>query len=390
LLSDDSMWSTLTPDQVRTGFNLPKSSTVVMPAKWQLHKAGIKSAHKTVPSTATSTATKTNTISNKVSYVRELETESKVNVIERVDAFLKGTMCWKQTSQRGIGTIPNSCTDPAHPSMDAGLCYAACNSNEHGVATMCIQNSCETGYTDYGLTCTYTAGALLVGKGCCCTVFGCCNKNCGYGYEDDGGCFCRAITYGISRDRGVGIIPTGCPSGEVNNAGLCYNQCPANSVGLATTCWAQCGGSNPFDCGAACASDQSSCVSGVVDMVTGPLSIVLNVVTGGELGTAVKGVGEAAMAAVEDGAKAMVNAAAERMSELAAQNLSAEGVQTTIQNMVTQAGTNLKTAAMNQIYTTAQQVYQGQNINSIDFSSLASLDPTGIASTVMAFAKPMC
>jgi len=375
LFTDESMWSTLTSDQVKTGFNLEKNTPVVMPQKWQLLKAGINSAVQ-IPNSFTS----------------DLEVSTlKVNVIERIDAFLKGNICWKGTTQRGIGTIPNVCTDSTHPSMDAGLCYKACNSDEHGVATMCIKNQCNSGYTNFGLTCTYTAGALLKGKGCCCTVFGCCNVNCGYGYQDDGGCICRAITYGIEWDRGVGLIPTGCPTGRTNNAGLCYNQCPPNYVGLATTCWARCGGATPTDCGAACASDTGSCVTGVVDMITGPLTIVLNVVTGGELGAAVKGVGTAAMAAVKDGAKAMISAAAERMAELAAKNLSVDGVKTLITNMGKQAASNLKSAAVDQIFSAAQQVYQGKDINTgIDLDTIANLDPTGIASTVMAFAKPLC
>lgn len=375
---DESMWSTLSSDNVRTGFQLQKNSPVVMPRKWQLHRGGVKhSSHNS---------------NSKHPFTSELEmsTGARVNLHERIDAFMKGTLCWKDTTQRGIGTIPTSCTNPSNPSFDAGLCYAACNSNEHGVATMCIQNSCETGYTDYGLTCTYTAGALLVGKGCCCTVFGCCNVNCGYGYQDDGGCLCRAITYGITRNRGIGIIPTGCPSGQVNNAGLCYKQCPANYVGLATTCWQQCTGSTPVDCGAACATDTATCVNDVIDMVTGPLTIALNVVTGGEIGTALKSVGTVAMAAVEDGVEAMIKAAAERIADLAAKNLSTSGIAATITNMAKQAGVNLATTAPTAIASAAMQVYEGSSVTTTTLSAIASIDPTGIASTVIAYAHPLC
>jgi len=372
LSTDESMWSSLTSDQVQSGFKLSHPN-VVMPQKWQLLEAGIHHA----------------ALRDSSPHTVELELSTEASLNERIDAFLKGSMCWKSTTQRGIGTIPNSCTDPSHPSMDAGLCYKSCNANEHGVATMCIKNNCDPGYTDFGLTCTYTAGPLLVGKGCCCTVFGCCNVKCANGYEDDGGCFCRAITYGIEWDRGVGLIPTGCPSGRTIEAGLCYNQCPANYVGLATTCWEKCSGSTPVDCGAACASDTATCVSDIVDMVTGPLTIVLNVVTGGELGTALKSVGTVAMDALEDGVKAMVKAAADRMAELAAKNLSIDGVKATIQNMVSKIPSNLQAAATQQIFSAAQQTYEGHDA-SADYSAIASIDPTGIASTILAFAKPLC
>jgi len=125
-------------------------------------------------------------------------------------------------------------------------------------------------------------------------------------------------------------------------------------------------------------------------MVTGPLTIALNVVTGGEIGTALKSVGTVAMAAVEDGVEAMIKAAAERIADLAAKNLSTSGIAATITNMAKQAGVNLATTAPTAIASAAMQVYEGSSVTTTTLSAIASIDPTGIASTVIAYAHPLC
>jgi len=44
-----------------------------------------------------------------------------------------------------------------------------------------------------------------------------------------------------SQGRGVGVVPTGnCPSGQTNDAGLCYESCRSEYSGFATTCTANC------------------------------------------------------------------------------------------------------------------------------------------------------
>jgi hypothetical protein len=50
--------------------------------------------------------------------------------------------------------------------------------------------------------------------------------------------FCWKDSYG----RGVGLIPTGCPEGKVNQAGLCYRPCSSGFKGVGPVCWAHCAG----------------------------------------------------------------------------------------------------------------------------------------------------
>jgi len=47
---------------------------------------------------------------------------------------------------------------------------------------------------------------------------------------------CWKDTYG----RGVGTVPTSCPSGQENNAGLCYPLCKSDFYGVGPVCWQYC------------------------------------------------------------------------------------------------------------------------------------------------------
>lgn len=287
------------------------------------------------------------------------------------------SICWKGTYDRGVGLVPSYCTDPAHPSYEVGLCYQSCHANEHGVATMCILNSCPSGYTDYGLTCTYSSAGY--GKGCCCTIFGCCNTNCNGNpnFYDDGGCMCQPKTIGKSWDRGIGIVPTGCSPDRHNENGLCYTSCQAGYTSFATGCWANCAGSFSFDCGMACATSEATCIQGIFDMVSSPLMLILDVATGG-------GAAEVTDALMV-GAKALVKAAMAKLADGVAE----EAVSTTIKTMATKIGKTIADSAVNKVMSIAAQT-AGGDPPPADLSMLTGLDPTGISDIVLAYNHPIC
>jgi len=297
-----------------------------------------------------------------------------------------GDVCWKSSSQRGVGTIPNACTDSAHPNYQAGLCYASCPSGQsNGVGPVCW-SVCPSGYTDIGALCSFS-GTNVYGKGCCCTVFGCCH-NCNSGYTDVG-CLCQVTaptTAKSSSPRGAGLIPTGCPSGRNNEAGLCYNSCPSGSVGLATTCWSKCSGALSTDCGASCASSSGACAGAVYDMVSAPLMIAIDLATDGALGTAVKTGTSIAKTAMESGVSALVKAAASKI----ASGLAADAVKGTIQTMAKGIGAYIKDSAVTGIVDYAAHTTVTGSIPTPDLDMLTALDPTGISGLIIAYAHPIC
>ena len=182
-----------------------------------------------------------------------------------------GPMCWKpgKSHPRGFGTIPNSC--PTGRALEAGLCYTHCNAGYHGLGPMCwsgakshprgagtIPNQCEQGKTlDAGL----------------------CYPPCPPGYKGVGpACWIALEGYG----RGVGTIPKCSPSLEFD-ASLCYKKCDKGYKGVGPVCWGYCDseGTHPFDCGAACSTNEAACAGAIVQMIQAVGEVVLNVVTMG-------------------------------------------------------------------------------------------------------------
>jgi len=55
-----------------------------------------------------------------------------------------GDACWKGSSTRGVGTIPDTC--PSDQDKNGALCYPKCSDGYYGVGPVCWQ-SCPAGYT---------------------------------------------------------------------------------------------------------------------------------------------------------------------------------------------------------------------------------------------------
>ncbi|XP_045197915.2 uncharacterized protein LOC123552364 [Mercenaria mercenaria] len=98
-----------------------------------------------------------------------------------------GTNCWRGSYGRGAGRVPDKAP-------------------------------CPPGLRDDGTSCW--SDAHIYGKGCCCTIWGCCG-NCKSGYHDDG-CTCRKTDVGIK----VTLFQRyRCHSDEERNGALCYPKC---------------------------------------------------------------------------------------------------------------------------------------------------------------------
>ncbi len=184
----------------------------------------------------------------------------------------------KASLPRGVGTVPTNC--PSGQVNDAGLCYPSCKAGDTGVGPVCY-GPCPAGTTDIGLICSRTVPKTSYGRGagtlpnvcgsgrenqaglcypsCRSGYYGVgpvCWQSCRSGYRDDGlSCFKNLFDFYFkdSYGRGAGTVPNQCPSGRVNNGGLCYTACNAGFTGVGPVCWQVCP-SGTTDTGAFCES----------------------------------------------------------------------------------------------------------------------------------------
>jgi len=354
-----------TSEQFQTALGLAQKP--VMPLAFQLQNAGI-----TVPSDGKDTIL------------------GEINMEQKMKDW--GSMCWKRTLPNGVGVIKNGCPSD-HASFENGLCYVPCNSNEHSDgATQCILNQCPQNYYSSGIyTCQWN-GPLTFLKGGCCTIFSTqwCNYNCPPNYGDDGMCSCT-VKIGVptttlkSRTRGIGLIPTKCPAGTVQDPSglLCYPPCPSESKMVGPVCWHQCPASAPVDCGAACGV--SDC-SGIFNMVIAPLQVVVDIATGGTLGTAIRSGITAAKTAIKTGVSALVKGAAAKLAE----GFTKESVKSTLVSMASKAGKVLQSGVVDKIIEAASQPNPAGPIATTVIDAISDVDPTGLTAVVGAFMHPLC
>ncbi|KAL6072097.1 Pyridine nucleotide-disulfide oxidoreductase domain-containing 2 [Balamuthia mandrillaris] len=190
--------------------------------------------------------------------------------------------CYKKTSTRGVGTIPNSC--PSGFEGQGLLCYPLCQDGFYGVGPVCWQACPADKYTDTGAFCQpktqwgdssacpwYDKCGLTFKKGC---------VRCPSGMEAQG-CVCHfpgtslfaKKTYG----RGVGKEMI-CSAGKEKDAGLCYPPCPAKTYGVGPVCWQHCPPTQPFSCAVACTKDQSTCSGNIAEFSSTILTLTLQLV----------------------------------------------------------------------------------------------------------------
>lgn len=149
-------------------------------------------------------------------------------------SFLKMSLnnfCWKQTIDRGVGTIPNYCNKKEY--VD-GLCYNYCKKDYKGVGAVCWEN-CKRGYHDDGAFCRKSIPLHIYAK----------------------------KTYG----RGIGTIPK-CSPDLIYDGGLCYNSCNKTYEGVGPLCWKTCSDKLPISCGAGCAISRTICMNTILNQIT--------------------------------------------------------------------------------------------------------------------------
>ncbi|GLC46768.1 hypothetical protein PLESTF_000429100 [Pleodorina starrii] len=185
--------------------------------------------------------------------------------------------------------------NPGDEDNGSGTCYPACRAGyRSNGATLCIQSDCPAGYDNLTESCFRRFDTYF--KGCCCTFWGCCNRQCSPGYADDGGCMCTKwpdIIWKSTYDRGAGYpklrlrarksyMPRqwsalqsfsrktqsrgsqslGCATDKEYDAGLCYPYCRSGYKGVGPLCRQTACPPGLTDCGTYCApSAAGSCAN---------------------------------------------------------------------------------------------------------------------------------
>ena len=251
----------------------------------------------------------------------------------------EGAFCWKRTYGRGVGTIPKGCGDKQN---QAGLCYTPCKADYDAVGPLCWAE-CRSGFRDDGATCF---------------------KSLFNFYFKD--------TYG----RGAGTIPKQCDRNEENDAGLCYDKCKDGFEGIGPVCWRRCEGDTPVNCGLACASSRSACVSKVFEQIVSVLQLAEGIV---ELVVTLGG-----SSAIKASAKAAMNALYQTARGAVLKGASKADFILLMKKMALKAGKQFSQAA-------AETAYVKAAANTgFSFEDFAALDPTGIADVVLAFTSEVC
>ncbi len=224
--------------------------------------------------------------------------------------------CYLNSWGRGAGEAVSYC--PPGKSKEGGLCYDACRPGySSDGATICYQNCPGSGGWTATLTsCTkpsyYDRGIGIApeidncGRGnwkcdhyscksnrqlengmcyeipregfkCTVTV---CTPRCPDGMTDFG-VGCTKHSY----NRGVGG-PMTCQPDQEMDASLCYKKCGADATGVGPVCWQNCP-SGTKACGAGCAASAATCASTVTDMIMGPATMAMNVLTFGVSSTTI-------------------------------------------------------------------------------------------------------
>ncbi len=343
------------------------------------------------------------------------------------------SFCWKQNFGRGVGTLPSAC--PNGYSHELAACYTTCKAgyeNWSSGAVTCEQQ-CPSGFTDNPGTCLKPAATSSAGypwkfgdpfdltgamarcnsanPGLGCYISGAIvYPNCAAGFHKfgdlvctpncpanmtDSGAFCSKQTYTRSM-----TVP-GCASGTTNDSGLCYSSCGAGFDGVGPVCWSQCPSDHPFQCGAACAVNQSACAAAVGNMVYSTVGVAINAASFVLGGPGITTAGRAALEGAETARTAEVLAQTAETGEASLMSaVKTYGVtfgktfaKTMLKNQFDNKNlywslakaTKVELGAINKA-ATESGITKDSN-SGFDPSVLAAADPTGLASMVMSFAK---
>ncbi|MET0340682.1 MAG: hypothetical protein ABW252_06755 [Polyangiales bacterium] len=338
-------------------------------------------------------------------------------VAVRADA--QDSVCWKPSSGRGAGTVPDTC--PAGKEKLGLLCYTMCPAGTKRVGVDC-HSVCPAGLRDDGLFCRaaeYGRGAGYPWQGGDPGIVweeswwsgmfarcerdhgrGNCEKNgsivypkCAPGYDAAGCCICRprqpncaalglagAVDLSCAKVVKVGEPSAGtCGGGREFQAGLCYAGCASGSYGVGPVCWGRCPASRPTDCGAMCGTNAGACAAAITEQVVGTLEVIANVAltvaTAGASTGAQVGANVAKSAAQASGKTIIKNASAQTVKGLTKAQIKQE-----IKDIALEAGQAIAEGQLEQLANAAAGL-------EFDFTSL---DPTGISGMIKSFVLPMC
>jgi hypothetical protein len=340
--------------------------------------------------------------------------------------------CWKDSYGRGVGKVPSHC--PSNKETIAGgvLCYTKCHhlGNYARFGYDCHQR-CGSGWNDHGLLCHrgnhgrgvgiiqcgwdyWASSSSTLGEhtpngrrllGNAKTRLVCGGKFCSGGRQDCLGlCYhpcpgshpnwigcnlCGVSCTGNGYAHGIapscpkkihcshGLEAATCPPGWDYDAGLCYQKCRSGFTGVGPVCWGDAptvSGKKWVHCGMGAARDDAACGSAITNQILGPLEIIAFVATAGSSGAAATG----AKAAARAGTKV-----AQAGGKLAALKKAAKSLD---KGMEVVGKTTGYVSAMNNV-NSAESVTDGVRAA----AELASVfDPTGVSSTVAAYAFDTC
>lgn len=261
-----------------------------------------------------------------------------------------------------------------------------------------------------------------------------CTATCPTGMKD-GGQNCWKNTY----DRGVGKLKECGPGLEMDPGGLCYSPCGNGYSGVGPVCWAQCPAKLSFNCGMGCAATEAQCGIVMTEQVMGPVMLAANVaIIAGTLGTGTGGVAAANVA--RQGATATARVAAKIAAKAAAKSAAKAALKRQVANAIRRGAVkvgknvvkdlvvdtavsgvlttsiwgamslvekNAASAAVREAYDARYSSGAGiddavieaavnaalegaEKSNPLEDFPWDSLDPTGIASIVVAYNFPQC
>lgn len=351
-------------------------------------------------------------------------------------------LCWKRTYTRGVGVVPTG-DCPAGQEKDGGLCYPVCRAGFKGIGPVCWQSSCPAKFRDDGAFCAkheaYGRGAgypwkfgdtafdLSAAKARCEADnggAGTCEQDgaiwypkCKEGFNKVGCCICSPACPANMKDigvsctketygRGVGT-PPGCGPGMELDAGLCYPKAAQGFTGVGPVAWGKCPAEFPFNCGAGCAKNQAACATAVTDMTLNTIGVAINILSFPFGGPGVTAAAQAAAKKVGTGASGLVIAQLgfkEAMKATAkgtvnalrvnAKGFAKEFVKAYAKNKFTNpvnlgwmGANSLKKGGLKAANEAAKEFGGLKTSGELDWTVLTALDPTGISSMVLAFAK---
>ena len=174
----------------------------------------------------------------------------EITSLNLTDVPKNDTVCWKATIDRGVGKPISACDATKGLEKSGALCYPVCRNatpSFYGIGPVCWQH-CRDGYVDEGALCRKDGSIITYAK----------------------------ASYG----RGAGY-PLTCPSGQDEDAGLCYPPCTTGYYGVGPVCWENCPTLDPVSGGAICCRDGETCSDKIKALAGGlPIAIAKAILAG--------------------------------------------------------------------------------------------------------------